>query len=365
MKKRKAQSGILGTILLILISIIAMIIIYNVVLALIKNSASQISLEKLRTQLDIRDVDIWVTGGVSIQVKRNSMLGGMDSLKIVFHEQNGAIHSTVLNDSTRIPKILETKTIALSIDEVPINNSQIDSISIYPIKEGSLGLEFKEPESLIKRGVSGKRILDTIPETISWWGFDGNSRDSVGNNHGSLERGSAITEDGQLLLDGDGDYVNMSSPESLDIKGSDWTISVWANPASLDSIQYIVAKSDFSGDTDGRYALFLFANRFAAMIDDGDEKSALGAIEISPGQWVYLTTVYKRGANLATYVNGEQDASIAISNNAYEPVSHPFQIGNIPNSQTYFNGSIDDVMVYRKALSENQIKAIYNNQRKI
>ncbi len=58
MKKVKAQSNILGTILLILISIIAMIIIYNVVLALIKNSALQINARPLRTHLDIRDVNL-------------------------------------------------------------------------------------------------------------------------------------------------------------------------------------------------------------------------------------------------------------------------------------------------------------------
>ena len=74
MKKRKAQSGILATVLIILISIIAMIIVYNVVLILIKNSAFQVNTGKLRTHLDVRDVDLWVTGGASITVKRNSLV---------------------------------------------------------------------------------------------------------------------------------------------------------------------------------------------------------------------------------------------------------------------------------------------------
>ena len=365
MKKVKAQSGILGTVLIILISIIAIIILYNVLLAFIKNSAFQINTGKFRTHLDIRDVNLWVTGGASIQVKRSSLLGGLDSLKIVFYEENGASHITTIDEKSRLPKILETKTISLSIDEIPINNSQIDRISIYPIVDGQIGLEFKEPKALIKRDASGKRILDTIPETISWWKFDGNAKDSIGNNHGSLEGNSSITQDGELVLAADGDYVDMGHQESLDIKGYNWTISVWANPASLDSIQYIAAKSDFSGDADGRYGIFLFANKFAAMIDDGDEKSVLGIIEINPEEWIYLIAVYNRGINLTTYINGEFDANIVISNNTYEAVSHPFQIGYIPNYPTYFKGLIDDVMIYQKVLSEGQIKAIYNNQRKI
>lgn len=58
MKKVKAQSNIIATVVIILISIIAMVIFYNVVLALIRNSAAQINAGKLRTHLDIRDVDL-------------------------------------------------------------------------------------------------------------------------------------------------------------------------------------------------------------------------------------------------------------------------------------------------------------------
>ncbi|HEC65567.1 MAG TPA: hypothetical protein ENI23_09745, partial [bacterium] len=115
MKKVRAQASILSTVLIILISIIAMIIVYNVVLALIKNSAFQINTDKLRTQLDVKDVNLWVTGGASITVKRNSMLGGLDSLKIVFYEENGASHTAVIDEIARLPKILETKRITLAM----------------------------------------------------------------------------------------------------------------------------------------------------------------------------------------------------------------------------------------------------------
>ena len=222
----------------------------------------------------------------------------------------------------------------------------------------------KERDSASRRNAFGKRILDTVPETISWWRFEENARDDIGNNHGALEGGSSITPDNELALANAGDYVSMGSQESLDIKGDDWTISVWINPTSVDSIQYIVAKSDFSGDIDGRYGLFLFANRFAAMIDDGDKKTALGTIEIDPEEWVHLAAVYTRGADLATYVNGEFDASVEISDSVYEPVNHPFQIGLIPNYPTHFEGLIGNVMIYRKALSEDQINGIYYNQQK-
>ena len=68
----------------------------------------------------------------------------------------------------------------LKVDEIPINNSQIDRISIYPVVDGQIGLEAKEPESSIKRNSFGKRILDAPPETISWWNFEGTVGDDIG-----------------------------------------------------------------------------------------------------------------------------------------------------------------------------------------
>ncbi len=361
MKKKRAQSNIITTVLLILIGILLIIIIFNLILPLIKNSAAQINVKKFTTQFDIKDVDIWVTGGISIKVKRNSM-GGLDSLKIIFYERNGKSHITELNDTTRIPRPIETRIINLRADEIPINNSQIDRISIYPVVDGQIGLESKEPESSIKRDSFGKRILDAPPETIGWWNFDGTAGDSIGNSHESLEGDAQITEDGELTLDGNGDYVNAGFQENLDIKGFNWTISVWANPADLSSVQYIIAKSDFSGSIDGRYALFLFANNFAAMIDDGIEKSVVGNIDVNPNQWVYLTAVYERGGDLSIYVDGVFDAAIPITDNVYGTTNLPFLIGYNTNALIYFEGLIDDVIVFQKVLSEDEIKGIYGNQ---
>ncbi len=369
MKKRKAASNIITTILLILLAIIALIILYNILLPILQSSAKQINAKKFSVQLDIRDVKLWVTGGASIKVRRNPIIARLDSIKIIFHEANGASYILNLDNITRIPSPIETKTINLNMDEVPINNSQIDRISIYPVIDGQIGLEFKEPESSINRDSDRKRILDAPPETVSWWTFNSNAgatiTDRAGDNHGSLIDDAHINQDGELVLDCNGDYANAGLQESLDIKGYDWTVSVWVNPTDLSSIQYIIGKSDFSGSTNGRYVLLLFGNKFAAMIDDGIETTVIGNIDINPDQWVYLTAVYNRGEDLSIYVNGEFDEAIPITGNTYQPTNLPFQLGYIPNALIYFQGLVDDAIVFQKALSTDEIKGIYNNQKKI
>ena len=345
-----------------------MIILYNLIIPFLKSSSAQINARKFTIHLDIKDVKIWVTGGAGIKVKRNPIIVGLYSLRVILYEENGVSHIIDLADPARIPRPIETRTIDLRMYEIPINNSQIDRISIYPIVDGQIGLEFKEPESSINRDSAGKRILDAPPETVSWWNFDVNAggavRDGIGDNHGILIDDAHISEDGALVLDSNGDYVNMNFQESLDMNGDNWTVSVWVNPADLSSVQYIIGKSDFSGNTDGRYMLLLFADRFAAMIDDGIERTALGNIDIYPDQWVLLTAVYNRGDNLSTYVNGEFDTAISITDNAYSPTNLPFYVGYMPNALTYFGGQVDDVIVFQKALSQDEIRGVYYNQKK-
>ena len=153
MKKRKAQSNIISTVLLILIVLVAFIIVYNVILFLIKNFTSQINTNHLTTRLEIKDVDLWVSGGARITVKRSSWVGKLDSLRIVLYDQNSGSHVIAVDDEARIPKILETKRIVFAMDEIPVNNSQIDRISVYPVVDNNIGLEFKgktKPKHLVQ-----------------------------------------------------------------------------------------------------------------------------------------------------------------------------------------------------------------------
>lgn len=364
MKKRKAQSKILVTALIILQIIVAFTVIYNVVRSLIKDSSSQISIDKFTSQFEIKEVKLWLTGGASIKVKSNSMTENMNFLKIIFYDRNLSSHDLFITDLDRIPKLYETKIIELTVDEIPINNSDIEKISIYPTDGKNYGLESKEPDSLIKRDSLGNRILDAPPETISWWRFDRTFKDSIGNNHGTLQGDAMINENGELFLDGDGDYADIGHHDNLDIKDNDWTISVWINPENLISSQYIVSKRNIGNFENGQYAIFLYGDKFRAYLFDGYAKNVNGQEQIKLNQWTYLTAVYKKGESLKTYVNGKYDREISISGASYANLEEvPFQIGSVNGTQC-FHGLIDDIIVLNKALSGNEIKTVYTNQKK-
>jgi len=364
MNNKRALSQTIATVLIILQIIAAIAVISGVVISMVKNSTDEFSFEGRISQFEIKDVNFWITGGGSIRVKSNSKAEEMDSVKIIFYDKNRDAYDIVISDPDRVPKLHETKTIVLTIDEIPINNSEIERISIFPTDGRNYGLEFKEPESFIQRDSDDNRILDAPPEAISWWRFDKTTKDHIGNNHGTLQDDAILTEDGELLLDGDGDWLDVGHHDNLDIKDSDWTISVWVKPERLDSIQYIISKSEFANLANGQYSLFLYENNFRAFLFDTFPKNANGQEVINLDQWVYLTAVYKKADGLRTYVNGNFDREVPISSASYAALeSNPFQIGCIDQSLC-FQGLIDDVVIFKKALSESEIQAIYSNQMK-
>ncbi len=364
MNNKRAISGPLATVLLILQIIIAIGVISGVVFKLVNSSTDDFSFENRISQFEIKDVNLWMTGGVSIRVKSNSRVEGMDSLKIIFYDKNRDAHDIVISDPDRVPKLHETKTIILTVDEIPINNSEIERITTFPTDGKNYGLESKEPDAFIPRDSSGNRILDAPPEAISWWRFDKTAKDYIGNNHGILEDDAVVTKDGELLLDGDGDWLDIGHHDNLDIKDNDWTISVWVNPERLTSSQYIVSKRDPASFDNGQYAILLNENKFRGFLFDTFPKNSNGQEALPLNQWVYLTAVYKKADGLRTYVNGNFDREIPISSASYATIENvPLQIGCLNLAQC-FQGLMDDVVIFNKALSENEILAIYINQKK-
>ncbi|MCK5000992.1 MAG: LamG domain-containing protein [Anaerohalosphaera sp.] len=364
MKEKRGVSKTLATVLIILQIVVAITVLGAFVYKIMDNFKAESSFENRISQFEIKDVNLWITGGASIKVKSNSRDENMDSIKIIFYDKNRDSHDIIISDPERIPNLHETKTIALSVGEVPVNNSEIDSIVVFPTDGRNFGLESKEPEALIQRDTSGNRILDAPPEAISWWRFDKTPRDHIGYNHGTLMDGAVINKDGQLQLNGNGAYVEVGHHENLDIMSNDWTISVWIKPDKLEASQYIVSKRNPAIFADGQYALSLYENTFRAYLFDTYAKNTNGQEWINKDQWIYLTAVYEKSDSMRTYVNGVFDREIPISSASFFVIEDsPLQIGCLNKAQC-FDGLIDDVIILKKALTPSEIQTVYNNQMK-
>ncbi|MCD6558235.1 MAG: hypothetical protein J7K31_04395 [Candidatus Aenigmarchaeota archaeon] len=204
---------------------------------------------------------------------------------------------------------------------------------------------------------------------VAHWDMDENSgsivRDSSGyDNDGEWPSSRVNWVQGKygsaLEFDGVDDYVEVPGSDSLDL--TKFTVSLWIKPDALGtgSWQGIIGKG--TGDKNNRnYALFqrLDDDRLHYSFSDGNDwvsYSSVGSLTI--GDWYYVVMTYDQ-ANFCLYINGEKDSCVPESRVPLT-TSESLYIGRLPDYGA-FNGAIDDVRIYNRALSAGEIKSLYES----
>jgi len=199
---------------------------------------------------------------------------------------------------------------------------------------------------------------------------DANFNDTSGNGHDGDPNGDAATvydavrDSNVLSLDGDGDYVVITDSNTpggpFDINDV-ITVACWIKVTEFDKDwQAIVTK----GDDSWRLARASFETEtgngveFACSgISNNEYGSISGSMNVNDGKWHHVAGVYD-GSKICIYVDGildnTEDASGSISNSTYNVL-----IGeNEEAPGREWNGQIDDVRIYNRALSHGEIVSL-------
>jgi len=185
------------------------------------------------------------------------------------------------------------------------------------------------------------------------------ARDRSGyQNHGTIYGATLAT--GKIGMsrsfDGVDDYVKVIRDISLEPESL--TVSVWIKPKGTgDWLQNIVHKEDYAAALG--YRLMIYTDkRIGFGAHDGTTRyyATVAAITVWD-VWYYLTGVYDKDAKkMKVYLNGdlkrEIDGPAAISHDTVRDVL----IGGTPGER--FNGIIDEVRIYNRALSDDEIRML-------
>ena len=202
---------------------------------------------------------------------------------------------------------------------------------------------------------------------VSWWPGDGNADDLVGGNTGTLENGATFGPGkvGQAFsLDGVDDYVLIGNPESLKITEA-ITIGAWINPQDLSERQVaeILSKIRQSMSLDS-YALALVksggVNLLVGAIGNGTADRGLIGGVIPPNSWSHVAMTYDSisGENIL-YVNGQQVAWRMRSGGIRTSDVNVLIGREDSTSPRPFPGVIDEVEIFNRVLTEEEIHAIF------
>ena len=198
---------------------------------------------------------------------------------------------------------------------------------------------------------------------VGWWPAEGNANDIDGTNNGTLISGVTFAsgEVGQAFNVSGSDYVSVPDAPALDPTNA-ITVECWFyRRAVVGSFDPVVKKAGTPLVTDNSgYTLEFNGNNILFWIYSSNVgwQSSGGAVPIQLGQWYHAAGVFD-GAHLMVYINGQLAASSSTSGRIVPSVS-VLCFGRDFNEGRYFNGLIDEVSIYNRALSSNEIAAIYS-----
>jgi len=163
-----------------------------------------------------------------------------------------------------------------------------------------------------------------------------------------------------LSFDGDGDYVNLGNSNIFDITSN--TISMWVKTGTSVNQRYVL--DSFVGDSPYPFALRLLANgKMRYLIFDGTNFPLIdSSVTVVDNNWHHIvgkrdTSTDKIYIYIDSVERGNTTDTTTLStfnnNNLYLGVKGDF------SASTYFNGTIDNVMIFNRALIAQEIAWLY------
>lgn len=209
---------------------------------------------------------------------------------------------------------------------------------------------------------------DNITYDYSGYDNDGTVINATVNNSGML--GSAMTFNGDAAVLMPNSDIDDSNPISLN---ESFAIALWVNFAQSKSTYVINNFQGVAASYVGN-SILLHADpsgsdvQIKGHIDDNSNPTQWNGAVLNLNQWYHVVMIRYKGDNASFYVDGVFDSSTSDVTTKNVLSDLPWIIGarldggtEIPGAE-FFNGSIDEVMIFNTSLNATEILDIYNNQ---
>lgn len=205
--------------------------------------------------------------------------------------------------------------------------------------------------------------------------FNGSNRDYSGFNTKMLTDGSAMRFAGGIVREVNGrssaanfpgtanGYIQYPSSTFWDWAATDFTCSLWIyNRSNINTAQgpIQIGKKNWNnaseywsfGTNSGGFVQFYYWK--------GSTTFYSGNKAIPLNTWTHICMTHA-GPLLNMYINGILDASVTFAGTPQTDGTIPLTIGagNNGTSQFYYDGLMDDIRIYNRALSAGEVQSLY------
>ncbi|MFH1840080.1 MAG: LamG domain-containing protein [Nanoarchaeota archaeon] len=257
-------------------------------------------------------------------------------------------------------------------DPTPVDEAIINSASIYL-------------NTTITDETDTSAFFDWNYDLVGYWGMDSYATSRIGdsssyNNYGVLNNGLSSSDittgkygDG-LQFDGNDDYANAGNDSSLEMGTNDMTIQAWIKlgDEQPQSNTGLVCKGAWSANAVGYSFLYLEDYDRLRFYVEGEGDNRVGQasnnyLGLNDSQWHQVAVVFDRDGETEFFVDGISVGSGTTiqtgigSEDIANPDDMDLLLGSWMTNNWYFNGTLDEAKIFKRALSPEEINASYNN----
>ena len=199
---------------------------------------------------------------------------------------------------------------------------------------------------------------------VGYWPFCGNANDESENGNNGTVNGATLTSDrfgnadSAYDFDGDDDYINIGNNEYLNFNNN-FSISCFINVDSTDPSDNIIINNE------GLYEIGLsdLNNTLKyAISNDNPGWDWQDITPISNNQWYHIALTYNQG-EINFYLDGAliyiYQGSGILSD--FHPGLDDLRFGGRMFNNSKFNGSIDNIAIWNRALTETEVQQLANS----
>jgi N-acetylglucosamine-6-sulfatase len=208
-------------------------------------------------------------------------------------------------------------------------------------------------------------------ELIAHWKFDSTNKDIARDSSRNGIHGSLVNmEDSDwvsgvsgnaLNFDGRNEYVALPGLNSV-IDTSQGSLAMWIKPGPKRSLTVAFSAKK---DRENNIEFLMNGNEFIMKWKGSNNVMAIrsNAISNTDGVWRHAVLTWDKATDeVKAYVDGVQDGSTLTNmSNFIGNITNEVKIGaqGISGGSNFFEGQIDDVRIYNKALTQAEINSIY------
>lgn len=206
---------------------------------------------------------------------------------------------------------------------------------------------------------------------VACYPFSGNANDMSGNNLNGVVNGATLTADrfGNLNsaygFNGVSDYISLGNLFNFFPSGNTLTISVWEQANILKTQTLIMADPDSFNDR-FNFMAYYDHNGVPYMFEDFGNCNTTGRLGLQmlsfSNAWEHYVYIVDSVQNyMSVYVNGslmtfKNTCSVLNDRNRQLNIGYGKDVNN---TLFYFNGKIDDIRIYNRVLTIQEIQMLY------